>query len=165
MRLRGGPWAGKNIPVHRERLNPRWVTGLASVTCAGFIGLFGDAQAQIAIAPSRDSISIDMRDCSAQFAAFVAELDVLLAKPVSIIDPVNAVLRKHFPMHGCDVEKVIDAARRSTFFSAVTEMQTYFVIAFDSAGLKGNGHLQISIGFIKASGDSSLPFAQFKIRF
>ena len=104
------------------------------------------------------------RNCTVQFGAFVEELDALLASAPRNILIVHALLKKHFPMEACDIETVIQAARRSRFFASVYEAPTNFVVSFDSAGVPGTAGIAAGVGFLKASGNSSLPHANFHLR-
>lgn len=101
------------------------------------------------------------RECETKFAAFVEDLDGLLAKDPATVCPIFDLLNKYFPVEGCNIENAIRISRRSRFFSHVSEEKTYYIIAFDSRGFAGpldpGFHVQISL--LKASGNSWLPAA------
>ncbi len=70
-------------------------------------------------------------------------------------------MRKYFPLERCNIQSAIEIARKSRFFSHVSEETTYFVIAFDSRGFAGwlDPGFHIQINLLKASGNSWLPGA------
>jgi hypothetical protein len=103
----------------------------------------------------------DSADCVAQIMTFVHELDKLLASNPQTIHPVKDLLRRYFPVEACDIQEVIKVARRSRFFSHVSEEVTYFAIVFDSKGFAGllDPGIHVQVNLLKASGDSWLPSA------
>jgi hypothetical protein len=63
--------------------------------------------------------NLPKESCVDRFAVFVRELDVLLESNPSRIGPVHGLLDKFFPLEGCDIETIIEIARRSRFFLLV----------------------------------------------
>lgn len=105
-------------------------------------------------------------DCVAEFSRFVRELDRLLRSNPSKIDPVHNLINQHFPMTVCDIHEAISVARKSRFFSHISEEKTYYVLAFDSRGFAGDMDqgFHVQINFLKASGESWLPSAHVNPR-
>jgi hypothetical protein len=122
--------------------------------------VFRDEGRQMA-ANNKDVENDASRDCTSRLMAFVQALDKLLASDPSTIIPVHELLNTYFPVEGCDIQTAIQTARRSRFFSHVSDQPTYYSIIFDSRGFAGvldpGFHVQISL--LKASGNSWLPAA------
>jgi hypothetical protein len=77
------------------------------------------------------------RECEAKVTAFVEDLDELLARDPPTVYPVLDLLKKYFPVEGCDIESAVRISRRSRVFSHVSEEKTYYIVAFDSRGFAG----------------------------
>ena len=155
--------------AHRGSLCSRWIWGF--VTISALLSCAANAGGSTNETRRSDPYSMSdknknegeepSRECETKFAAFVEDLDELLAKDPATVYPVFDLLKKYFPVEGCNIESAIRISRRSQFFSHVSEEKTYYIVAFDSRGFAGpldpGFHVQISL--LKASGNSRLPAA------
>jgi hypothetical protein len=145
----------------------RWLIGCFAVVCS----IVANAQVNSNELPPPRLLAMDTndtqamhvsgRECATRIAAFVKELDSLLASDPSTIYPVFDLLNRYFPVEGCDIQDAIGIARESRFFSLVSEEKTYYVIVFDSKGVAGwaNPGFYVQFSLIKTSGNSRLPAA------
>ena len=53
--------------------------------------------------------------CADQLRAFVAEIDQLLPT-VRSSDRLDAAIKRHFPLRGCDIEEALEICRQSKYF-------------------------------------------------
>src|ERR1700680_4629671 len=72
------------------------------------------------------------QDCEMKLRNFVAQLDNILASDSHTVDPIRALLKRAFPVEGCDIDKAIELCQRSKFFSNVSEEPKYYNIVFNS---------------------------------
>jgi hypothetical protein len=97
--------------------------------------------------------------CAAQLSQFVRELDDMLANVRSVV-PVQDLLKRYFPIKGCDVEETIKISRSSRYFSGISRNVDVDVIVFSSAGFfDPHSGFTVQFGLRKPSGDIELPFA------
>jgi hypothetical protein len=60
-------------------------------------------------------------ECEQRMESFVEELDELLTRNPQSIHPFQALLKKYFPVSGCDVNRVLAIIRQSKFLKSVYE--------------------------------------------
>jgi hypothetical protein len=98
--------------------------------------------------------------CAARFTAFVRELDNLLANGPRTVIPIQDLFGKYLPVESCDVDEVLDIARRSRFFDSISDQRTYHAVGFNSRGVRSRSGFAVQVGFVKATGASRLPFVK-----
>jgi hypothetical protein len=95
--------------------------------------------------------------CSERLRGFVEDMDEKLVSSSSI-DPLQEMVRKYFPLSGCNVEEAISIARTSKYFDHVNRAQKDVVIVFRRKNAKGWG-FKVIFGLSRDTGDSILPAA------
>jgi hypothetical protein len=104
-------------------------------------------------APTTES---NRAECERRMESFVAELDELFTSNPQSIRPFQALLKKYFPVTGCDVNRVLAIVRQSKFLKSVDEEPKEYVITFDDYKWWAPGR-HVVFGLTKDSGDSHLP--------
>jgi hypothetical protein len=86
-------------------------------------------------------------------------MDDMLANVRSVF-PVQDLLKRYFPIKGCDNEEAIKLCRGSKYFAAISRHVDMDVITFSSAGiLNPHSGFTVTFGLRKPSGDTALPLA------
>src|SRR5262249_5179689 len=98
--------------------------------------------------------------CAARLSQFVHEMDNILAEDPRSVGPLLDLLKKYFPIEGCDVEEAIKISRSSKYFVAVSRNIDVDVIVFNNAGFfNRHSGFMVQFGLRKPSGDTELPYA------
>jgi hypothetical protein len=98
--------------------------------------------------------------CAARLTQFVGEMDAILVEDPRSVVPLFDLLKKYFPIKGCDVEDAIKICRGSKYFSGISRNVDVDVVVFSSAGfLNPHSGFTVQFGLRRPSGDTELPFA------
>jgi hypothetical protein len=97
--------------------------------------------------------------CAEQLRAFVAEIDQLLPT-VRSSDRLDAAIKRHFPLRGCDIEEALEICRQSKYFYKFDDSYPKGPVAFFFKYRIPHGWgFEVSFGLTKPAGDSRLPSA------
>jgi|SRR4051812_28970970 hypothetical protein len=101
-------------------------------------------------------------DCLDRMKEFVLELDALLDKNPPTLEPFLDLLKRTFPLTGCDTEKVVQIAKMSKYFSSPSHNGSVLVFSFSSASRNSGpfSGFDVSFGISKLTGNTELPFAK-----
>jgi hypothetical protein len=108
--------------------------------------------------PSTGAPTVESTECEQRMKSFVEELDEHFASNPQSIRPFLALLKTHFPLSGCDVNRILAIVRQSKFLKSVYDGPKAYVITFDDYKWWRPGR-HVSFGLTKNSGDSTLPSA------
>jgi hypothetical protein len=116
---------------------------------------------QLGLQKSQLSQSNQM-DCLDRMKEFVSELDALLDKNPPTLDPFLNLLNRTFPLTGCDIEEVVQIAKKSKYFSSPSHNGSVLVFSFSSASRNSGpfSGFDVSFGISKLTGNTELPFAK-----
>jgi hypothetical protein len=101
-------------------------------------------------------------ECALRVAGFIGELDKLLATEHSVT-PIQQLLKKYFPLAGCNADEVLDLCRKSQYFSDVTIRPDSFIISFDGRRWYEHSGIDVQFGIDRRSGNSELPFVVIRM--
>jgi len=108
------------------------------------------------------SMADDKSECKLRLEDFVHDLDSMFnAEPPSLI-PVLDLLKKYFPVKGCDIPEALNICRQSRYLDVVADQGEAFLVTFASSRAPHSGYF-IQFSLVKGSADSRLPFAKVKM--
>jgi hypothetical protein len=101
-------------------------------------------------------------DCLDRMKEFVSELDALLDQNPPTLDPFLSLLKRTFPLLGCDIQGVTRITSKSKYSIPPYQNGSMLVISFSSAKpysgpLSG---FDVSFGISRSTGNTELPFAK-----
>jgi hypothetical protein len=101
-------------------------------------------------------------DCQDRMKEFVSDLDALLDQNPPTLEPFLSLLKRTFPLTGCDIQEVTRIASKSKYFISPYQNGSMLVFSFSSA-TPYSGPLSgfdVSFGISKSTGNTELPFAK-----
>jgi hypothetical protein len=155
-------WNGRSEPSG----NPvRHLWGvIAAITLAASIwstGAHGQVQTPGGASADEAAIQSARAECANRLSQFVGEMDKILTEDPRSVRPLLDLLKKYFPVQGCDVEESIKICRASKYLVGVSRDRDVDVFVFDSSKFwRWRSGFMVSFGLRKPSGDSELPYAQ-----
>jgi hypothetical protein len=139
------------------------------LVCAGYllIGISPLAsqdftRAEQLVAQKSQLLKSGQMDCLDRMKEFVSELDALFDENPPTLEPFLSLLKRTFPLTGCDIDEVTRIVRKSKYFVSPSDNGSLLVFSFSSAKpysppLSG---FDVIFGISKSTGKTELPFAK-----
>jgi hypothetical protein len=96
--------------------------------------------------------------CATQLKAFISELDELLPVAKSS-DVLQALIARHFPLYGCNVDEAMSISRQSRYFDHINTTYPKDVLIVFRYGIPNGWGFRVSFGLTRPNGNSRLPNA------
>jgi hypothetical protein len=94
-------------------------------------------------------------ECSERLQTFVQEIDTAIASNSSV-DPIKTILKKYFPMKGCDVEEATRIMRASKYFDRADQYPKEVVFVLRQK-IPGGWGFNVTFGLNRETGETVLP--------
>jgi hypothetical protein len=101
-------------------------------------------------------------NCPARLQQFVDELEELLPHTTAVAS-VQLLFKKHFPMEGCDPDKVLAICKKSKYCSDQSAHPSSLIVGFDSRPDEPHSGIYVQFSVDRQSGDARLPFVKVKL--